>query len=319
MNHRDHPTIELGPIDVKRFEAGNTGVPYFWAFNSGRPGPRVMVNALTHGNEMCGAHAVARLLDAGMRPARGRLTLGFANVGAYESFDPAYPFISRFLDEDFNRVWDTATLEGPRASRELARARALRPVIDQIDHLLDIHSTELPQAAMLLAGTRPKNLALARAVGFPAHVVLDGGHKAGRRLRDYGQFDEMGSAATSLLVECGSHFERGAADVALRTAMLFLRHFGMVDDATIERLGGVRPGGRQTVVEVTEAVTIGTDAFRFERILEGFEVVPAAGTVIGHDGPTPVRTPYANCVMVMPARNPTKGLTAVRLGRLVDA
>lgn len=319
MPDRDHPTIDLGPIDLGRFRSGNMGVPYVWTFDSGRPGPRVMINALTHGNEMCGAHAVARLLDEGVRPPIGTLTLGFANVGAYESFDPAYPFVSRFLDEDFNRVWDAATLEGPRQSRELERARAMRPVIDRIDHLLDIHSTELPQAPMLLAGTRAKNLALARAVGYPRHVVLDGGHKAGRRLRDYAQFDAADARATSLLVESGSHFDRRAADVALRTALLFLRHHGMIDNAGIRRLAGAWPAGDQVVVEVTEAVTIATDRFRFTRVHEGFDVIADAGTVIGHDGDEPVRTPYPNCVMVMPARNPTKGLTAVRLGRLVDA
>jgi hypothetical protein len=45
--------------------------------------------------------------------------------------------------------------------------------------------------------------------------------------------------------------------------------------------------------------------------------VPDAGTLIGHDGDQEVRTPYAHCVMVMPSREPLKGKTAVRLGRLV--
>jgi predicted deacylase len=317
MNDRDHPAIELGPIDLARFRDGNTGVPHVWSFTAERPGPHVMVNALTHGNEMCGAHAVARLLGDGVRPRQGDLTLSFANVGAYESFDPAYPFVSRFLDEDFNRVWDGATLDGPRESRELTRARALRPFVDRADHLLDLHSTELPQAAMLLAGTRAKNLALARAIGYPGHVVLDGGHKSGRRLRDYGRFDDPVDPASSLLVECGSHFEAASKDMALRTALLFLRHFGSIDEATVRRLAGTWDTGRQTVVEVTQAVTIATDRFRFERVYRGFDVVAEAGTVIGMDGDTPIRTPYDDCVMVMPARNPTKGLTAVRLGRLL--
>ncbi|MEX2649198.1 MAG: succinylglutamate desuccinylase/aspartoacylase family protein [Alphaproteobacteria bacterium] len=317
MPDPNHPTIDLAPIDLARFRGGNRGIPYVWTFRSGATGPHVLVNALTHGNEVCGAHALARLLDDGLRPDRGTLTFGFANVAAYESFDPEYPFVSRFLDEDFNRVWDAATLDGPRASRELERARALRPVIDEADHLLDLHSTELPQAAMLLAGTRGKNLALARAIGFPSHVVLDAGHKSGRRLRDYGKFDAPDHPGLSLLVESGSHFERPSATVALATTLLFLRHFGIVDDRAIERYGVTRPTSPQRVVKVTDAVTIKSDRFAFARGFRGFDVVAEAGTVIAEDDGEPVRTPYPDCVLVMPARNPTKGLTAVRLGRSV--
>ena len=89
-----------------------------------------MVAALTHGNEICGAIALDKLLRAGIRPRRGRLTLAFNNVAAYREFDPRYPIASRYIDEDFNRLWIPATLDGPRQSVELERARALRPVVD---------------------------------------------------------------------------------------------------------------------------------------------------------------------------------------------
>ncbi len=310
------PVIELGPRDIAPWREGNRGVAYVTTFASGRPGPHVMINALTHGNEVCGAHALARLFEDGVRPTRGRLTLSFANVAAYESFDGDYPFVSRYLDEDFNRVWDGPTLDGPRDSRELARARALRPVVDEVDHLLDVHSTELPQAPMILAGPRAKNLALARAIGYPAHVVLDAGHKAGRRLRDYGRFDDPAAPNLALLVESGAHFERAAADVAFRTVVRFLAHFDVIERAYGERHGG-GPQPRQQVVEVTQAVTIATDRFVFAKDYRGFDLEPKAGTIIAHDGDTPVATPFDDCVLVMPARNPVKGLTAVRLGRLI--
>src|SRR3546814_19645770 len=93
-----------------------------------------MVTALVHGNELCGALVVDELLRSGLRPARGRLTLGFCNVAAFGTFDPAYPTLSRFVDEDLNRVWDRATLDGQRSSVELARARAIRPLIASVDY-----------------------------------------------------------------------------------------------------------------------------------------------------------------------------------------
>jgi hypothetical protein len=40
--------------------------------------------------------------------------------------------------------------------------------------------------------------------------------------------------------------------------------------------------------------------------------------VIAHDGSTPIRTPYDDCILIMPSRRLASGLTAVRLGHFVD-
>ena len=64
-----------------------TGVDYVHVLDSGKPGPNVMVQALTHGNEFCGAIALKMLFDERIRPERGKLTLAFANVAAFARFD----------------------------------------------------------------------------------------------------------------------------------------------------------------------------------------------------------------------------------------
>jgi predicted deacylase len=79
--------IEVEFPDISAHAAGNTGIAYVHTFDSGKPGPHVMINALTHGNEVCGAIAVDALLRGGLRPRRGKLTLAFANVGAYARID----------------------------------------------------------------------------------------------------------------------------------------------------------------------------------------------------------------------------------------
>jgi predicted deacylase len=309
--------IEIEPRDIGPFRRGNTGIDYVTTFDSGKAGPHVMVTALTHGNELSGAHAVGFLFDHAVRPRRGRLTLCFANVAAYLTFDPDSPFESRFFDEDFNRVWDEATLDGPRDSVELERARAIRPLVDTVDMLLDLHSTSLLMAPMILCGMRDKGLALARGIGSPAHVVIDAGHASGKRLRDYAPFDDPAIGAAAALVECGQHFERAANDVAIDTTLRFLRHCDIVDPDFIAQHVSVA-ATPQMVIRVSQAVTIETDRFTFTHDLAGFEVIAEADTLIGHDGDREVRTPYDNCVMVMPVRDLKKGLTAVRLGEIVD-
>src|SRR6478736_6952086 len=135
------PTIEVLPRDLSAYREGNVGIDYVHRFQSGKPGPHVLVNALTHGNEFCGMVAAAHLLDQGVMPLVGTLTVSFANVEAYESFDKAQPFASRQLVHNLNRIWSPEWLDGGQDSPELRRARALRPVVAAADHILDIHST----------------------------------------------------------------------------------------------------------------------------------------------------------------------------------
>jgi predicted deacylase len=307
--------IELIAPDIAPWREGNTGVPYYTRVDSGRPGPHAMINAVTHGNELCGAIAVDLMLRQGLTPTRGALTLGFANVEAYHAFDPAEPTASRFLDEDFNRVWDPAILDGPRQSRELRRAREIRPLIDTVDQLLDIHSMQHRTVPLMLAGPEPKGRGFAVALGAPEMVVVDAGHKAGRRLRDYPPFVAPGPK-NALLIECGQHWEAAAADVAIDSAFRFLLALDMVDPDTAAPHLLPAPK-RQRVIEVTDAVTIESDDFRFAQDFIGMEVLPERGTPIGHDGDRLVVTPYDDCVLIMPSRRLSRGLTAVRLGRIV--
>ena len=46
------PAIEVDFPDIGAWAAGNTGTPYVWRFEAERPGPRVTIQALTHGNEV---------------------------------------------------------------------------------------------------------------------------------------------------------------------------------------------------------------------------------------------------------------------------
>jgi predicted deacylase len=312
------PAIEVDFPDLDRWAAGNTGTPYVWTYESGRPGPHVWLQALTHGNEVCGAIALDWLLGSGVRPVRGTLSVCFANVDAYLSFDHAEPFASRCVDEDFNRLWSDDVLSGPRRSADLERARALRPHYDRVDHLLDLHSMTDPCPPLALAGRHQKGVELARAVGLPEHVIVDSGHAAGKRLRDYAFFDDAGDPRNALLVECGQHWERAAPEVARQATLSFLRHFGIVDGAFLDAHAAPPARTPQRVIEVTAAVTIGSDHFAFALPVHGLAVVPRAGTLLARDGDAEVRTPYDDCVLIMPTRRPKKGETAVRLGRFVS-
>ncbi len=313
------PPLEVLPPDITPFRQGNAGIEYVTTFESGRSGPHVVISALTHGNEICGAHALKFLFDRDIRPAAGRLTLCFANVEAFHRFDPERPYESRFVDEDFNRLWSPDVLNGPRDSRELRRARLLVPVAESADFLLDLHSMHMASAPLMLCGLQEKSLRLAQRLGYPLHLVRDPGHDAGRRLRDHGAFDDPARPQTALLIECGQHWAASSVRVAIETTLRFLKQAGVVApdvvDAHLQEADIAKP----LVVQVSGPITISSPEFRFVRDFQSLEVIPAKNTLIAKDGAAEVRTPYDQCMLIMPGRNLAPGLTAVRLGRVMES
>jgi predicted deacylase len=308
--------IEISPPDIARLRQGNAGVDYVHVLDSRKPGPSVMVQALTHGNEYCGAIALDYLFRECITPASGKLVLAFANVAAFARFDAADPDRSRYIDEDYNRVWADAVLDGPRDSAELRRARELKPFVDAADDLLDLHSMTGRCRPIMVCGLLEKGVALARRVGVPADLLVDAGHPAGLRMRDRGGFGDAASPKNALLIECGQHWERSSVDVAIDTTLRFLAATGVIDaDWAKPRLRMTAPAA-QRVIRVTEPVVAESMNFRFARPWKGLELVPKAGTVVATDGERSWRTPYDDCVLVMPSLVHLKpGNTTVRLGR----
>ncbi len=306
--------VYLPVPDLTPWLAGNLGIPGVWRLAAPQPGPGVVVVALMHGNEIAGAIALDRLLRSGIAPLRGTLTLVFANLDAFARFDPANPTASRFADEDMNRLWEAAVLDGPRQSLELARARALRPVLESADIVLDLHSMLWPSEPLILCGPTAKGRALAVAIATPDLVVADHGHVAGRRLIDYGSFVEPDTHATAILVEAGQHWEAATVQTMQDAVHGLLAATGLA----APRPGRAPAGAGSRCAEVTQVVTAASGAFAFTQPFQGGDIVRRRDTLIATDGPAEIRTPHDDCLLVMPSLRPSRGHTAVRLARFVD-
>ncbi len=310
--------VNVAKPDLRPWREGNA-LPGVWSFAAAASGPHIAVVALTHGNEIAGAAVLDRWLRAGLRPARGRLSLVFANMEAFNRFDPTDPTASRFVDEDMNRLWDEAVLSGGRRSCELRRARALRPFLDTVDVLLDLHSKLWPSDPLILAGRTERARRFALEHGVPPLVVGDHGHATGRRLIDYDGFTDEAVARVGLLVEAGAHWEAATAATMEATAAAMLRRCGAVapDDEVLPP-PPPRVPERPRLAEVTRTVTATAPGFVFLRPYRGGEVVPERNTLIALDGDAEVRTPHDDCLLVMPSLRTLPGHTAVRLARFVE-
>lgn len=295
----------MAPVlpSLGRWRAGNTGIAGVWTFAADTPGPHVMVNALTHGNEPCGAVAVLRLLEAGVRPVRGRLTLSFANIAAYDAFRAGTARPGRFLDRDLNRLWSDAMIDADDASREAARARQLRPAVAAADVLLDLHSTAHVARPFFVIADLGKTRALADRMAMPpTQQLMPGGCAEGRHLIDYGRFSDPDDPAVAVTVECGRHDDPSAGDVAAGVTARFLVATGTVAGAPSP------PGAPIERYRTVSPYTVASDDFRFLGRTDGFHAA-AAGETVALDGDNPVRAPF-DTVIVSPRPAPRRGEAA---------
>lgn len=315
LDYKNELPVELIAPDISAYKKSNTGIDYIHTFDSGKPGPHVFISAVVHGNEPCGAIALDWFLKKEEMPKSGKLSLGFMNVEAYLAFDPANPNRTRWVDEDFNRLWGPGVLDdrNRKQTSEFLRAREVKPIIAEVDFLLDIHSMQKPCIPLMMAGMEQKGLDLAKSVGMEMPIIIDTGHREGMRMRDFGEFSEPSSFKNALLVECGQHWEKSSEPIAIETMVRFIRNTNIMGkEFGLEYLSETIENSKIPSLKVGKIITIKTDKFRFEKDWQGFDCLKK-GQIIGYDGEEVIEAPYDQTYLIMPSKRLFIGKTAVRL------
>ncbi len=270
------------------------------------PGPALIVLGAVHGNEVCGAHAIARTiadLHAGrLQVARGRLTLvPVANPLAFRQ-------ATRGGERNLNRHF--VPRADPRDYEDRVTAR-LAPLLAAHEVLLDLHSFHTAGEPFAMVGPRDnpgprepfaraaEELALARALGAPQVVQgwLEVYDQAARARGELPGDDGIGTnefmrsqGGYAVTLECGFHDDPRAIDVAAQAIRGALAHLGMAEVAP-------PPRQRAPVARLREVVLRESPGDVLARDWRSFDPVEA-GTVIGvrADG-RPVRVERAGCVL----------------------
>jgi predicted deacylase len=194
-------------------------------FSSNAPGPRLLVFGAIHGNEVCGPLALERLaseLESGqLGLSRGSLRMvPVCNEGAFVAR-------SRYVDENLNRVFQTH--DAPR-SHERRLANQLAPLVEGSDYLLDLHSMQAKgDPFVFLNRPNPHSEDFCKALG--TEWIVKGWPEL------YESFPELQACCTqtyadrqgvpNALIECGSHDDPAAAEVAYGAVRRALAHLGM--------------------------------------------------------------------------------------------
>ncbi|MDB5946948.1 MAG: succinylglutamate desuccinylase, partial [Ramlibacter sp.] len=141
----------------------------------------------------------------------------------------------------------------------------------------------------------------------------------GRRMTDYGDFDDDNSPRDALAVETGHHWQASSVAVARDTAARFLLVSGIIEREDLPDGWLIPEPAPQRFIRVTEPVVATSMDFRFTQPFTGLETFAEAGTVFAYQDGKPVATPWTDCVLVMPSvRQLLPGVTVVRLGREMD-
>ena len=245
-----------------------------------------------HGNEPCGLRASERLqkeLETGsLQLQKGTLYLVHGNPRATEAHER-----HTRGGTDLNRLFDyhfVADLPSDHWVYEHYRAMELKPLLDTVDAVLDLHSTTAPSPAFAIASPLPESQRFADALGL-AYVThgWDGPGLLGDRVV-IAPLTRRGLPAVS--VECGQHDQLEAIDVAYTCLRRGLDYLGLLPWP--EKAAPIAC----TRLQLRAAIKRPSATFKFVRPLSSMQQL-AAGDVIGRDEDMALSV-NRNCYVIMP-------------------
>lgn len=204
----------------------------FYSYDSLEPGPRLAVMGAVHGDEVCGSHALRRIMA---NIDRGALVLLKGSLLAIPVANPlAYEKNIRFTEENLNRVYVESSTP---SSYEHKLAQVLMKELAGCDALVDLHSihTKGWPFAMHFGFFSEAEESLIQSLGLP--YIVEGWEEAymaslpalaGQKSQHSATFmHRRGKIAAG--VECGEHADPLAVDVAESVILRAMNHLGIID------------------------------------------------------------------------------------------
>jgi predicted deacylase len=200
------------------------------SFHAETSGPKLLVLGAVHGDEVCGALAVPRVMR---ELETGALALRQGRVTFVPVCNPrAYAANKRYIERNLNRY--LVPVEQPDCY-EARLGNILCGLLADCDILLDLHSSPCGTAPHVFAGP-PDERERAYAAALGPSILMTGWEDVyGTRpdpLEGIGTEEAARRlGALAALVECGRNGDPQAVEVAYRAVRNALAHFGMSDDA----------------------------------------------------------------------------------------
>lgn len=294
-------------FDLIQKYAGNEP-PYTVSFDSGSKGPHLVINALTHGDETCGLHAIARILPGFNAPQAGRVTFAFSNLHALAA--PGGP--KRYLQHDMNRLWGN-DVTGTDA--EIVRMKELRPLFFSADYVLDLHSLPDQDHPFAIATNSRKSRAFAGAMPVSDTLIMPEGLDRGLTLIEGQPFKDPATLQAAIVMECGHHQAPESISVAEASIWAALAWAKLIEAVPEPFRQQTRPNQRE--LTIYWELVAQHDGWRFARTFKPFERL-SPNEIIARDGDTIIRSPDFDSFVILTRPCHKRGDEAMTLGVLAD-
>ena len=217
-------------------------------FKADESGPHIVFLGNVHGNEPCGRAALERLRDSlhggDIALKRGRVTiLPCCNPQARQNN-------TRFVDINLNRIMGRDLADSQKHTYESPLAHQIMDAVDEADILVDLHSftQTMPPCTMCVDESARD---LAHMVGIE-RIVCDSPFISRPGTQTTMHYARA-TCKKAVLVECGSHNDPAAVEVACDVVLRVLQGMGMTES---------RP--HQTADESHEYIVIRSAIYRAE-------------------------------------------------------
>jgi hypothetical protein len=224
-------------LHVRAIKDAVPGVTRFQAFSrDGQrvPGPTVAIVAITHGNETVGERVVSGLRSRLLENLKaGEVVLVRSNLRAFEQ--NARHTVGGV---DLNRLWDADTLNRLRMMSvdercyEQQRVLDLAPLLQEVDAILDLHSTSQPSPPFLVCRDDRAHARVASKLGVTRVVtgLHEDGVLGGGMCPDVGLSLGQRSERVGFTYEAGTHLDPGNRARAFDVAERFIGAFDLWRD-----------------------------------------------------------------------------------------
>ena len=225
-------------------------------------GPRAVIFAGVHGDEVSGIHAIEKLLFdffVGSRELRrGSLTLARGN-------EQAIAAERRYLKLNLNRMYkEEYPADIDRSLYEFKRAQELKSLLHDCDYFFDLHSA--PTAGEPFVVVEQFAVPFYAKVGIPRLMTGWSKFSSGAIGGD-GENYANAHGAKSATLESGSHFDKRSNDVAYRAIVSFLTLLEMIPGPPPQQPAALE------IVDVYKVVLKEFEDFRYAGIVDNFKFI----------------------------------------------
>jgi uncharacterized protein len=226
------------------------------SFDSGKPGLTVCISGGVHGNEICGVKAITKLEEKLLSEENllsGRVLTLIANQEAIR-------LKKRFVDFDLNRAFGNLDAIG----HEFNLAKKIIPHLQDIDYLLDLHSTSAPTKPFCAGILTRGHLEVFKMTGIDIYTHGWELHRGYSML-----IDEVNRAGgMGIIAECGETDDEITNYIAYQTAINLLENLHLFSTSEFKL-----NTKNYTIIKIKNIVKAKSDNFSFVRDFKNLEQV----------------------------------------------